>query len=68
MMMRNEDGLGMLELEMKLSGRSMMIHPVIVYDEENWTLIDTGIPGMAEDILSYVEQATSGYLTDASGY
>ena len=57
LMMRITDGLEMLELEMKLSGRSMMIHPVIVSDEEDWTLIDTGMPGLAEDILSYAEQA-----------
>jgi glyoxylase-like metal-dependent hydrolase (beta-lactamase superfamily II) len=57
MMMRIADGLEMLELEMKLSGRSMMIHPVIVNDQDDWTLIDTGMPGLAEDILSFVEQA-----------
>src|SRR4051812_48538260 len=51
------EGLEMLELEMKLSGRSMMIHPVIVNDKDNWTLIDTGMPGLAEDIILYAEQA-----------
>ena len=51
------DGLEMLELKMKLSGRSMMIHPDIVNDKDNWTLIDTGMPGLAEDIILYAEQA-----------
>lgn len=51
------DGLEMLELEMKLGGRSMMIHPVIINDKNDWTLIDTGMPGLATDILSYVEKA-----------
>jgi len=55
--MRIAEGLDMLELEMKLSGRSMMIHPVIVTDKDDWTLIDTGMPGLAKDIISYVEQA-----------
>lgn len=56
-MMRISDGLEMLELEMKLGGRSMMINPVIINDKDDWTLIDTGMPGLAADILSYVEKA-----------
>lgn len=55
--MQIADGLEMLELEMKLSGRTMMIHPVIVSDRDYWTLIDTGMLGQATDIISYAEQA-----------
>ncbi|MDQ0877493.1 glyoxylase-like metal-dependent hydrolase (beta-lactamase superfamily II) [Paenibacillus sp. V4I3] len=47
----------MLELEMKLGGRSMMIHPVIALDKDSWTLIDTGTPGLSGEILAYAEQA-----------
>ncbi|CAH1213700.1 putative metallo-hydrolase YflN [Paenibacillus allorhizoplanae] len=47
----------MLELEMKLSGRSLMIHPVIISDNDAWTLIDTGMPGLSSEILAYAEQA-----------
>lgn len=55
--MRIAEGLEMLNLEMKLGGRSMMIHPVIVYDKDAWTLIDTGMPGSADEIRAYAEQA-----------
>lgn len=55
--MRIAEGLEMLDLEMKLGGRSMMIHPVIIADKEDWTLIDTGTPGLSGRILAYAEQA-----------
>ncbi|GLX70366.1 MBL fold metallo-hydrolase [Paenibacillus glycanilyticus] len=55
--MRVADGLEMLEIEMKLAGRTMMIHPVIVHDEDSWTLIDAGMLGNAEDIRTYAEEA-----------
>lgn len=47
----------MLELEMKLGDRTMMIHPTIIHDKNDWTLIDTGMPGSAEAILAYAKQA-----------
>lgn len=54
--MRIAEGLEMLEMEMKLAGRSMMIHPVILNDKDTWTLIDTGMPGNADDIRAFAEQ------------
>ncbi|WP_246096071.1 MBL fold metallo-hydrolase [Paenibacillus sinopodophylli] len=47
----------MLDFEMKISGRSMPIHPTIIYDNDCWTLIDTGMPGSARVIQDYVKQA-----------
>lgn len=55
--MRIAEGLEMLDLEMKLGGRSMTIHPIIVYDNDAWTLIDTGMPGSANEIRAYAMQA-----------
>jgi glyoxylase-like metal-dependent hydrolase (beta-lactamase superfamily II) len=56
-MMRIAEGLEMLELAMKLGDRTMIIHPMIVHDQHTWTLIDTGMPGMAEAILAYAKEA-----------
>ncbi|WP_132311008.1 MBL fold metallo-hydrolase [Paenibacillus sp. BK033] len=44
----------MLEIKMKLAGRMMPIHPVVLLDEESWVLIDTGMIGNAEDIRAFV--------------
>lgn len=46
----------MLDLEMKLGGRSMRIHPIIAGSNEAWTLIDTGMPGSADAIFAYAQQ------------
>lgn len=55
--MRIADGLEMLEIEMTLAGRSMMIHPVILREGGTWVLIDTGMPGQAGEITAYAEKA-----------
>ncbi len=47
----------MLDLEMKLGERSMPIHPIIFYDKDAWTLIDTGMPGSASEILDCAKHA-----------
>lgn len=56
-MMRIAEGLEMLDLEMKLGDRTMRIHPIIVYDNDSWTLIDTGMLGSASAIQAYAKQA-----------
>ncbi|MGO4547412.1 MBL fold metallo-hydrolase [Paenibacillus sp. 2TAB23] len=55
--MRIAEGLEMLDLEMKLGDRTMAIHPIIAYDNDSWTLIDTGMPGSASIILAHAKQA-----------
>ncbi|EPD93584.1 MBL fold metallo-hydrolase [Paenibacillus sp. HGH0039] len=48
----------MLELQLG----PMTIHPVILFDQESWTLIDTGMPGSAPAILELARQAGTGEL------
>lgn len=48
----------MLELQLG----PMTIHPVILFDKDSWTLIDTGMPGSAPAILELARQAGTGDL------
>lgn len=52
----------MLEIEMKLAGRTMTIHPVLLRDKDSWTLIDAGMLGNAEDIRACARQAEISQL------
>ncbi|SEG75218.1 Glyoxylase, beta-lactamase superfamily II [Paenibacillus sp. UNC499MF] len=48
----------MLELQLG----PMTIHPVILFDKDSWTLVDTGMPGSAPAILELAKQAGIGEL------
>ncbi|WP_217558771.1 MBL fold metallo-hydrolase [Paenibacillus sp. GbtcB18] len=56
--MRIAEGIEMLELQLG----PMTIHPVVVFDPESWTLIDTGMPGSAPAIMELARQAGIGDL------
>lgn len=51
--MRIAEGIEMLELQLG----PMTIHPIVVFDKDSWTLIDTGMPGSAPAILQLAKQA-----------
>jgi len=51
--MRIAKGLEMLELKLG----QLIIHPTILYDEESWALVDTGMPGSASAIRELARQA-----------
>ncbi|MBB6670421.1 MBL fold metallo-hydrolase [Cohnella nanjingensis] len=55
--MRIAEGLEMLELTLGQGERAMTIHPVVLYDENAWVLIDTGMPGSEGLIRALVKQA-----------
>lgn len=50
------DGIAMLELQMESSGRQIVIHPTVVWDDNNVILIDAGYPGMTPLISRAFEQ------------
>jgi len=47
----------MLEITARLGEHAMSIYPTAIRDGESWTLIDTGMPGMAEAIRQQVAEA-----------
>ncbi|MEC1262459.1 MBL fold metallo-hydrolase [Bacillus swezeyi] len=49
--MRLSDGLEMLELGSEAFGHKIVLNPVLVWDEEDAVLIDTGMPGQLDQIL-----------------
>jgi len=56
--MQIAEGIEMLELKWQ----QMTIHPVILFDKDSWTLIDTGMPGSASVIRNLAIQAGLGEL------
>lgn len=57
--MRIAEGIEMLELPV---APTMKIHPTVVYDQNGWALIDTGMPGSAPAIQALTEAAGIGGL------
>lgn len=55
MMMKIANGISVLELEMN-AGRPLVIHPTLLWDEENVVLIDTGMPGQFAALREAVEK------------
>ncbi|MFF2479937.1 MBL fold metallo-hydrolase [Paenibacillus sp. NPDC058071] len=51
--MRIANQIEMLELDLGI----MVVHPVIVFDETGWVLIDTGMPGSAQTLFDQAKQA-----------
>ncbi|MFN2745874.1 MULTISPECIES: MBL fold metallo-hydrolase [Bacillus] len=54
--MRISDGVEMLELESEAFGQKAALHPVLVWDEEDAVLIDTGMPGQLGQLRLALEQ------------
>ena len=46
-----------LELRMNLTGRESIIHPVLLWDSEGATLVDTGMPGQLDALTKGIEAA-----------
>jgi len=56
--MRMTEHIAMLDITLG----QMVIHPVILFDQDSWTLVDTGMPGNAPVIRELAEQAGAGGL------
>ncbi|WP_273847466.1 MBL fold metallo-hydrolase [Rubrobacter calidifluminis] len=55
------DGVFALELEMNLSGRSRVIHPVLITGAEGAALVDAGLPGQLDDLRREVAAAGADF-------
>ncbi|MNI21793.1 putative metallo-hydrolase YflN [compost metagenome] len=55
--MKIANGVEMLSLSFQAGGHNLVIHPVVIYDEEQMVLIDTGFPGSRELILKQISEA-----------
>ncbi|WP_246187936.1 MBL fold metallo-hydrolase [Paenibacillus tengchongensis] len=49
-------GIKALTLNMKVDGGEFVVHPVLLWDEQERILVDTGIPGQLELIAGVLEQ------------
>lgn len=47
----------MLSISYQYGEQSLVIHPVVIYDNEHMVLIDTGMPGSRELILKQISEA-----------
>ncbi|NIK72323.1 MBL fold metallo-hydrolase [Paenibacillus sp. BK720] len=54
--MRIADGIEMLELDLG----PMTVCPTVIYDKDEWVLVDTGMPGSASIIIELAKQAGIG--------
>ena len=55
--MKIENGIEMLEIKANVMGRESSIKPVLLWDEENVILVDTGFPGQMKEINEAIEVA-----------
>ncbi|WP_433942954.1 MBL fold metallo-hydrolase [Paenibacillus sp. SN-8-1] len=55
--MKIANGIEMLSLSYQVGSHTMVIHPVVIYDDAQMVLIDTGIPGSRELILKQFNEA-----------
>jgi len=55
--MRIADGIDMLEIAATVMGRSNVIYPTLLQDEETAVLVDTGYPGQAALLREAITQA-----------
>ncbi|WP_067619149.1 MBL fold metallo-hydrolase [Alicyclobacillus acidiphilus] len=55
--MKIANGVEVLELTMNMMGQASVIHPTLLWDEQEVILVDTGIPGQREDIAAAMSQA-----------
>lgn len=55
--MKIADGVEMLNLEMNMMGRTMSIHPTLLYGENRAVLVDVGMPGQVAALKTAVEHA-----------
>jgi glyoxylase-like metal-dependent hydrolase (beta-lactamase superfamily II) len=50
-------GVEMLELPIEMMGNRGLIHPTVVWDEDDFVLVDTGVPGSAGPTREACERA-----------
>lgn len=50
-------GIETIELVANMMGRQMVIHPTLIWDDNEIILVDTGIPGQLEEIRGAIEKA-----------
>jgi glyoxylase-like metal-dependent hydrolase (beta-lactamase superfamily II) len=55
--MRIGKGIETIELVANMMGRQMVIHPTLIWDDNEIILVDTGIPGQLEEIRDEIEKA-----------
>jgi glyoxylase-like metal-dependent hydrolase (beta-lactamase superfamily II) len=55
--MRVAENLEMLDVHMQVMGVQRVIHPTLMWDDENVVIIDTGVPGSLEAIRQQAEAA-----------
>lgn len=55
--MKVADGLEMLELKMNMMGQQSVIHPTLIWDNNEAVLVDTGIPGQLKEIREAMDKA-----------
>lgn len=54
--LRIADGIEMLEIPCNLMGRMSKIYPVLIWDDKDIVLVDTGLPGQLEKFQEAVEK------------
>ncbi|MFL0266925.1 MBL fold metallo-hydrolase [Candidatus Clostridium radicumherbarum] len=54
--MRIANGIEMLEISCNLMGRVTKIYPVLIWDDKDMVLVDTGLPGQLERFREAVEK------------
>jgi glyoxylase-like metal-dependent hydrolase (beta-lactamase superfamily II) len=61
--MRIADKIEALQLRMNFTGGESVIHPVLLWDSEGATLVDTGMPGQLGELRVEIEDAGVGFDT-----
>ncbi|WP_213002469.1 MBL fold metallo-hydrolase, partial [Winogradskya consettensis] len=59
--MRVAENLEMLDVRLQVMGVQRVVHPTLMWDEENVVLIDTGVPGSLESIRHQAEAADAPF-------
>jgi glyoxylase-like metal-dependent hydrolase (beta-lactamase superfamily II) len=55
--MKVANGIEMLELKMNMMGQERVIHPTLIWDDNEAVLVDTGIPGQLAEISEAMAKA-----------
>ena len=53
--MPGKNGIKQLEIPVNRDGRTRVIHPTLLWDEENVILVDTGFPGQLTEFRAAIE-------------
>jgi glyoxylase-like metal-dependent hydrolase (beta-lactamase superfamily II) len=56
-MMKIDNGIEMLDLEMNMMGNKQSIHPTLLHDSQHAVLVDVGMPGSLEEIKAAMGKA-----------